>query len=79
MISIAIASKKPVAQIALKVLEQSGSFFFNVGPAVGTIWLLLLLGRKWRISGWLDWLGTALGITWIVTYIVGTYVRVAWG
>jgi hypothetical protein len=50
-----------------------------VGPAVIGAWLLLALSGRRRPSwGWLDLLGRALGIAWIILFIISCCARLAY-
>ena len=65
--------------------RQSGSdwwqgvvvhFVPNVGPAIIAAWLLLALsGRRCPGRGWLDPLGRALGVVWIIIFVINACLR----
>ena len=45
--------------------------FVFFGPAVLVSWTTLLLGRRWRAeSSWVDRLGRAVGVFWIVEGLI---------
>jgi hypothetical protein len=50
-----------------------------VGPAVIAAWLLLAFsGRRRPSRGWLDLLGRALGIAWIILFLVNCCARLSY-
>ena len=50
-----------------------------VGPAVIAAWLVLALsGRRRPFRGWLDLLGRALGIAWIIIFVINGCIRLAY-
>jgi hypothetical protein len=43
------------------------------GPAVGAVWLNLVLGRRWRPDpSWIDRAGRVVGVFWMVYFVVGS-------
>ncbi|MDR3619263.1 MAG: hypothetical protein P4L85_07930 [Paludisphaera borealis] len=44
-----------------------------VGGSIAVIWIGLVLSRRFRIRGWLDWLGLAVGITWMLAGLIHFY------
>ena len=50
-----------------------------VGPAVLAAWLLLALsGRRRSATGWLDPLGRAIGVAWIILFVINCCARLAY-
>ncbi|APW63180.1 hypothetical protein BSF38_04743 [Paludisphaera borealis] len=49
----------------------SGGMTGYVGGSIAVIWIGLVLSRRFRIRGWLDWLGLAIGIAWISAGLFG--------
>lgn len=46
----------------------------GAGGAVGAVWLVQALGRRWRPEpGWIDRSGRVLGACWIVVFLAGTW------
>jgi hypothetical protein len=55
-------------------LLQSGE---NAGVAVAVAWVLLATSGRWRREpGWLDGIGLALGIFWLLQVLLASFVRI---
>lgn len=54
-------------------------FAFLIGPAVIVSWILLALsGRRRPVRNWLDVLGRAIGIAWIVVFVINCGARLSY-
>jgi len=43
---------------------------------VAGAWLIMILGGRWRPArGWIEWFGRALGVAWLLEWIVPTILR----
>lgn len=51
----------------------SWSFGANTGPYILLVWMVLAFGRRWRVSGWIEWSGLAVGIIWLLVWVVDTF------
>lgn len=68
-------------QAALELIIVQGSFLLvmtSPGPAVAAAWLMLAVTRRWKAErSWIDRLGRAVGVCWLVAAFVGAGVSVA--
>jgi hypothetical protein len=42
---------------------------YEAGPSILTVWAILALARRWRAKDWIERVGVALGVVWILLYI----------
>jgi len=67
-------------EAALELILLQGSFLLAMtspGPAVAAAWLVLAVTRRWKAErSWIDRLGRAVGVCWVVAAFVGAAVSV---
>src|SRR5579883_1314063 len=42
----------------------------DVAPFIMFVWFVLVAAGRWRVRGWVEWLGVALGSAWIAHYLL---------